>query len=400
MDFSYTDDQHAFREEFRSWLEENLPDGWLEGDRELPEDEDEREQFLRDWQRTLYEGNWAGIQWPEAYGGRGATVIEQSIYRDELARVDAPDQVNRIGVYYAGPTLMAVGTDAQKERFIPKILSAEEVWCQGYSEPGAGSDIASLTTRAERDRDQFIINGQKIWTSYAHYADWCFLVTRTDASGTKHEGITTLLVDMDQPGITTEPIHQASDQHGFNQVYFDDAVAHQDHVVGEVDQGWDVVMTLSSFEHGQTRVYRIEQRFREILEYCRETVVNGTPLIQHPHIRDRLADFEARIMAAKLTHYRNISVHKETGKPGPEGSMDLVTSDEIATDLYTFAVTLLGPEAALWEDGHAAGEWATDYLQSFGIWIAAGTGDIQRNIIGERVLGLPKDIKSKESHRR
>ena len=399
MDFSYTDEHEAFRTELREWLESNLPDGWLEGERDVPDDLDERVQFLRDWQRTLYDGGWAGIHWPEEYGVRGASLVEQTIYREEMARVDAPPQINTIGINFVGPTLVAAGTEAQKERFVPNILSGDEIWCQGYSEPGAGSDIAGLTTKAERDGDQWVINGQKIWTSYAHYSDWCFLVTRTDFSGTKHEGITTLLVDMDQEGVTTEPIHQASDSRNFNQMYFDDAVTDEDMVVGEVGDGWRVVMTLSAFEHSTTSIFSIGKAYEDLLEYCRTETRNGEPLIERPEVRQQLADLDARIQAGKATHYRNVSKRSATGAPGPEGSMDIVVSDDLRVDLHDTAMNVLGPEAALWEDGPEGGDLATDYVGAYGAWIAAGTGDVQRNIIGERVLGLPKDEKSETSHR-
>jgi alkylation response protein AidB-like acyl-CoA dehydrogenase len=399
MDFSYTEEHEAFRTELREWLESNLPDGWLAGERDVPDDVEERVQFLRDWQRTLYDGGWAGIHWPEEYGGRGASLVEQTIYREEMARVDAPPQINTIGINFVGPTLVAAGTEEQKERFVPNILSGDEIWCQGYSEPGAGSDIAGLTTKAEKEGDQWVINGQKIWTSYAHYSDWCFLVTRTDFSGTKHEGIMTLLVDMDQEGVSTEPIHQASDSRGFNQMYFDDAVTDEDMVVGEVGQGWEVVMTLSAFEHSTTSIFSIERTFEDVLEYCRTETREGQPLIEDPQIRAQLADLDARIQAGKATHYRNVSKRSATGAPGPEGSMDIVVSDDLRLDLNEFAVNVMGPEAALWEDGPEGGERATNYVGAYGAWIAAGTGDVQRNIIGERVLGLPKDDKSKTSHR-
>jgi alkylation response protein AidB-like acyl-CoA dehydrogenase len=399
MDFSYTDEQEEFRQELRTWLEKNVPEEWRDGGPDLPDDPDERWEKRVEWHRTLNEGGWVGIHWPEEYGGRGATLEQQAIYSEEMARWDTPRTVNGIGIGFVGPTLVAAGTEEQKERFVSNILGAEEIWCQGYSEPGAGSDIASLTTEAEKQGDEFLINGQKIWTSFAHYADWCFLVTRTDFSGKKHEGITTLLVDMDQPGVTVEPIHQASDEEGFNQMYFDDAIATEEHVVGEVDKGWDVVMTLSSFEHATTRIYSIEHRFEELLEYCQEQTRSGKPLVQHSSIRQELADLDARIQAAKVTYLRNVSKQMETGVPGPEGSMDLVTSDELANELENFAMNVLGPEASLWEDGPAGGDWARDYIQTYGSWIAAGTGDVQRNIVGERVLGLPKDIKSETSHR-
>jgi alkylation response protein AidB-like acyl-CoA dehydrogenase len=399
MDFSYTEEQTEFRRELRDWLEDNLPEGWLTGERDLPDGTDERVQFLRDWQRTLYEGNWAGVHWPTEYGGRGASLIEQSIYREELARVDSPPQINSIGINMIGPTLIQLGTEKQKKQFISHILSGEEIWCQGYSEPDAGSDVAGLTTRAERDGDEFVINGQKIWTSYAHTADWCFMVARTDFSGTKHEGLTAFLLDMDQDTITTQPIHQANDRQEFNQVYFDDAVTTEEMVVGQVDQGWNVVMTLSSFEHGITQIYDIERRFDTLLEYYRTETRNGEPLVQDQSIRQRLADLDTRIQAAKLTHFRNLSKEMERGMPGPEGSIDFAVSSDLAIDVANVAMDLSGPEAALWEDHSEAGASVHDYLQSYGMWIAGGTGDVQRNIIGEQVLDLPKDIKSKESHK-
>lgn len=404
MDFRKTPEQKEFQQELQHWLKENLPDGWLEGERNIPEEGDpEREDFLRNWQRTLYEGGWAGIQWPEEYGGQGASLMEAEIYQEEMARVDSPPQINMLGITLVGPTIMQLGTKEQKERFIPNILNGEDVWCQGYSEPDSGSDIASLTTRAELDEanEEWIINGQKVWTSYAHQADWCILMTRTDSSGKKHEGITSFLVDMDQEGVDPNPIHQISDDRDFNEVYFDDAVVPNEdlYIVGEVDQGWDVIRTLSSFEHGMTRIYEIERRFETIRDYCQSQIRNGSRLIEDPHIRRQLARFETRIKAAKFTHYRHVREHMESGIPGPEGSIDLVVSDELSNDLENFVVSVTGPEASLWEDGPDDGRWVHDYLLSYGLWIAAGTGDIQRNIIGEQILGLPKDIKSETSHK-
>lgn len=399
MDFTFTDEQVEFRQEFRDWLANNLPAGWLNGDRQLPADRDDRERFLRDWQRTLYEGGWAGVHWPEEYGGRGATLVEQAIYEEELARVDAPPKLNVIGIDLVGPTLMEIGTEDQKETYIPTILSGDEIWCQGYSEPTSGSDIASLRTEARAEDDRFIINGQKVWTSYAHAADWCILMTRTDESGSKHEGITALILDMDQPGVTVEPIHQASDSRDFNQLFFDDAVAPAENVVGAIDEGWDVIKIISAFEHAGSRIFEVERLWREIREYCERHSRNGTPLINVPWIRQQLAEFDVRIQAAKLAHYRNITRRREEGVPGPEGSLDLVVSDELSNDLHEFAITLRGPGAGLWEEPPDNGRLIDDWLYSYGLWIAAGTGDIQRNIIGEHALGLPKDPKSETSHR-
>lgn len=399
MDFTYTEAEEAFRADLHEWLEANVPEEWRDGGPDMPEDEDEHWKKRVEWHKSLDEGNWVGIHWPEEYGGRGATLAEQAVYREEMAKWKTPSTVNSIGINFVGPTLVAAGTEEQKERFVPNILSADEIWCQGYSEPEAGSDIAGLTTRAEKDGDQWVINGQKIWTSYAHRADWCFLVTRTDFDGSKHEGITALLVPMDQEGVTTERIHQASDSRSFNQMYFDDAVTDESMVVGEVDNGWEVVMTLSAFEHSSTQIFGIEQTYLDILEYCKNETRNGSALVEDPQIRRKLADFDARIQAGKATYYRNISKRMETGMPGPEGSIDIMVSDDVRVDLMNFAMNLLGPEATLWDDGHENGDWADGFLGSYGAWIAAGTGDVQRNIIGERVLGLPKDIKSDTSHR-
>jgi len=399
MDFAYTAEQQAFQQELQGWLEENLPEGWTGDGRELPDDPDEREAFFRDWQRSLYEGGWAGIHWPEEYGGRDASLVKRTIYREEMARYDAPRRINAIGTDLVAPTLIEEGTEDQRRRFLSGIRTGEQIWCQGYSEPEAGSDVASLRTRAERDGDEFVITGRKVWTSIAHWADWCFLVARTDNSGTKHEGLTTLLVGMDQNAITAEPIHQVSDERRFNEVSFDGAVAPVENVVGEVDEGWEVMMTLSSFEHSRTFIFDIERRFEEILNYCRTSTRAGKPLVEHDHVRRKLADFESRILATKTMHLRNVTKHSKRGAPGPEGSMDHVLSDELANDLENFAMNVLGIETMYWDDGPGDSRWARQYLRTYGHWIAGGTGDVNRNILGEQLLGLPKDIKNDTSHR-
>lgn len=391
MDFEYTEEQTAFRNELREWLHENLPAGWLDGDRSMMDDPDDRIEFLLEWQRTLYEGGWAGVHWPEEYGGADASLMKQVIYEEELARADAPPQINAVGIDFVGPTLLKLGTAAQRERFLPKIISGEELWCQGYSEPGAGSDLGGLSLSAERSGDdEFILNGQKIWTSYAHAADWCFLLTRTDNSSSKHHGITVFLVDMDQSEIRTEPIHQITDEREFNETFFDDAVAKEKHVVGEIDEGWDVAMTLSAFEHSMSDVFSIEQRWRSLVDFCQEAERDGKPLAKHSHVRRELARFRSRIQAGKLTHLRNVSKQMETGVPGPEGSMDKVFNNQIEKDLENFARRLLGANNALWTNGPANGRWVTDWLMVYGRTIAGGTKDVQRNIIADKVLDLPK----------
>jgi alkylation response protein AidB-like acyl-CoA dehydrogenase len=399
MEFRYTDEQQRFRQELRDWLEEHLPEGWSEGERNASADELERKEFLKSWQRKLSDGGWAGIHWPEKYGGRGASLIEQSIFQEEMARYDAPMRINAIGLDFVGPTLIEAGTPEQKQRFLSEILTGEEIWCQGYSEPNAGSDVASLTTQAERNGDDFIINGQKVWTSLAHWSDWCFLTVRTDDSGSKHEGLTVILVDMNQDGVTTKPIHQISDEKTFNEVFFDDAVAPVDNVVGKIDEGWGVMKILSSYEHARTFIYDIERRFEEILAYCKTEHREGKLLTEHSHVRQKLAEFKSRILAAKTTHYRHITAQQNREYPGPEGSIDHVISDELAVELENFAQNITGQEAMLWEDDSHGGRWSEQYLKTYGHWIAGGTADINRNIIAENLLDLPEDIKDDTSHR-
>jgi alkylation response protein AidB-like acyl-CoA dehydrogenase len=393
MRLKYTADQKEFRQELRDWLRTNLPKDWTEGDRSVLRNPDRKVEFLREWQEKLFEGGWAGIHWPEKYGGRGASLVEQVIYDQETARVDAPPILNSLGIDLVGPTLMEVGTEYQKDRFLPKILSAEEMWCQGYSEPNAGSDLANLQTEAVEQDGEFVINGQKIWTSYAHIADWCFTLTRTDDSGNKHEGITALIVDMRQDGVTTEPINQINGASEFNQVFFDDAVADAKHLVGEKDEGWHAAMVLSAYEHTTSYTFQLERRFHDLLEYCQTETRGGEPLVEDPVIRRRLAKLHAKVEAAKLTHLRNVSAHMETGSPGHEGTMDRVYSTELKQELEDFATNVLGANSGLWEDGIESGRWINEYLYSFSRTIAGGSSDIQRNTIGERVLDLPRGFR-------
>jgi alkylation response protein AidB-like acyl-CoA dehydrogenase len=324
--------------------------------------------------------------------------MEQLIFNQEMARVNAPLLVNRVGILLVGPTLIEIGSEEQKQRFLQKILTGEEVWCQGFSEPNAGSDLANLRTGAERTDDGWVVDGQKIWTSYAHYADWCFLLARTDTSGTKYEGITALMVPMDQEGVDVEPIQQIDGERDFNQVYFDGATTAASHVVGEVDEGWDATMTMLSFEHGLTQLYppdklSLEERWADLVEYCQETTRNDRPLSEEPRIRQRLAELHTKIQAGKLMNLRYIQDRMASGEAGAKGSADRVFSSELLKELEEFALRIQGPKATLWEDGLEDGRWQDRYLDSFGTTIAAGTSEMHRNTIAERVLGLPKDPK-------
>jgi alkylation response protein AidB-like acyl-CoA dehydrogenase len=396
MDFSFTESEVSFQNELRSWLEENLPDGWLEGKRVKYKDENEKADFLRDWQRKLSEGGWAGISWPKKYGGRGTSLIEEVIYEQEMARVKAPPVLNIIGTAMVGPTLLQIGTEQQRERYIPKILNGEEIWCQGYSEPNAGSDLAAIKTKAVKQGDKWIINGQKIWTSYAHLADRCFLLARTDNTGKKHEGITAFLIDMHQEGVETKPIHMINDRRDFNEVFFNDAVAYEADVVGEVNQGWKVSLTLLSHERvGVARqTFRLQKQFEELTDLAKTLKKNGRPLIEDPHVRQSLAGFRTKTKALLFNYYRHLTNTIRTGRPGPEGSMDKLTSSELGQEMLAYAMSLQGPAGTLWkEDALVDENWQQDYLRSFAYTIEGGTSEIQKNIVAERILGLPKDIK-------
>lgn len=396
MDFSFTPSEEAFRNELRSWLEENLPEGWIEGTYTIPVEEKENEKFLRDWQRKLSEGGWAGISWPKKYGGRGATLIEEVIYEEEMARVKAPPILNIIGIAMIGPTLLQIGTDYQKEKYLPKLLNGEEIWCQGYSEPNAGSDLAAIQTKAVKQGDKWIINGQKIWTSLAHLADRCFLLARTENTGKKHEGITAFLVDMYQEGVETRTIRSINDRRDFNEMFFNDAIAHEVDVVGEVNQGWRASLALLNHERvGVARqTFRLQKQYDELVEMAKGLKKNDRPLIQDPIVRQKLVEFRAKSRAILLTYYRHLTKTIKSGRPGPEGSIDKIFSSELGQEMLSFAMSLQGAANTLWkEDAPINPKWQQEYLRSFAYTIEGGTTEIQKNIVAERLLGLPKDIK-------
>lgn len=395
MDFTFTKKEEKFRGELRGWLEVNLPKGWLEGDRKLPEDSKHYSQFLRDWQRALYEGGWAAIAWPKEYGGRDATLMEEIIYHQEMVRVQSPPLINYIGIHMVAPTLMQMGTDSQKEEFIEKILTGEQVWSQGYSEPSAGSDLSAIQTTAVKKDDKWVINGQKVWTSFAHLADRCFLLTKTEKGEGKHDGITVFLLDMNQPGIETVPIVQMDGHQEFNEVYLTDAIATDADVVGEVGKGWKVLIALMLHERSgiAAQVFTLEQQFDRVIEMAKSVQVCGVSLMENPFVEDGLADLYTRINGAKLNYYRNITHTLKNGKPGPESSLDKLLVSELTKELFDFAMTIQGHAGVLMaEDALYDSDMQGQYLASFGATIGGGTSEVQRNTIGERILGLPKDL--------
>jgi alkylation response protein AidB-like acyl-CoA dehydrogenase len=396
MDLTFSEKEEQFRLRLRDWLEQNLPEGWLEGKTGLPEDSKERELFLRDWQRKLYEGGWAGLSWPKEYGGQGATLIEQVIYEQELVRVNAPPMLNVIGISTVGPTLISIGTEYQRKRYIPKLLNGEEIWCQGYSEPNAGSDLAALQTSAIKEGDQWIINGQKIWTSQAHLADKCFLLARTQRTGRKHQGITAFIVDMKQKGIETRSIHQINEKQDFSEAFFNDVIAYDEDIVGELNDGWKVGLTLLSHERfGAARqIFLLQGIFKNLIQDIKRLEKNGHSIATDPVIRMQLFNLYTKVKTALLNYYRNITNQMKRGYPGPYGSMDKLNSSELLKELYGFVLSLHGPASTLYkEDALIRTSVQEGYLSALSRTIAGGTSSIQRNIIAERILGLPKDIK-------
>jgi alkylation response protein AidB-like acyl-CoA dehydrogenase len=389
MNLNPTPEEEAFRGQLREWLSANLPDQFAG----KPNDEEKGEYFdyLRRWQRKVYEAGWAGLSWPKEYGGRGAGVIEQAIFQEEWARAEAPPLLNVLGLSLIGPTIIAIGSEEQKQRYLPKILSAEEIWCQGFSEPNAGSDVASLGTKAVRDGDDFIVNGQKTWTSLAHVADRCLLLVRTDAAVAKHKGITALLVDMKSPGITVRPLRQMTGDSGFNEVFFSDVRVPAANVLGEVNKGWQTAIAtlMNERAHLGTGSYVLFKRNLDaLIARTRDMKRNGGAASDDPVIRQKLAQAYLELEVFRLTNLRALSGMAHSRVPGPEGSILKLYWSEMNQRMQQVAMEALGPHAQL--QNLDDGRWVYNYLRSRANTIEAGTSEIQRNIVAERVLGLPK----------
>jgi alkylation response protein AidB-like acyl-CoA dehydrogenase len=391
MDLNLTPGEREFRDQFRAWLDVNVPAEWTGGGSTSSEDNAAYIQYLHDWQRKLYDGGWAGISWPKEYGGRGATLMEQSIFQAELARANAPQLIGTIGLSLVGPTIIAMGTDEQKARYLPKILSGEEIWCQGFSEPNAGSDLAALGTKAARDGEDFIINGQKIWTSFAQMADWCLLLVRTDAEAAKHKGITCLLADMHSEGVSVRPLRQMSGDSGFNEVFFSNVRVHSSQVLGEVNKGWTTAITALMNERANlgAGIQVVFKRNLEALIARSHTIDrNGRPASEDPLVRQKLAQAFLELEILRLNTNRALTSLSKTGIPGPEGSTQKLYWSEMNQRTQQTAQEILGPYGQLKD--FDKGMWEYAYLRTRGNTIEAGTSEIQRNIIAERVLGLPK----------
>jgi alkylation response protein AidB-like acyl-CoA dehydrogenase len=393
MDLRLSVEETRFRDELRAWLEQHAPKDW---EHRRDGSIEQHFAFLRSWQKTLYDGGWAGISWPREYGGRGASLMQQVIFWQELARASAPPMANVIGLGMVGPTIIAFGTPAQKARFLPGILSADEIWCQGFSEPNAGSDLAGLQSDGRLDGEHFVVNGQKVWTSYGWAADWCELVVRTDPTVPKHKGLTVMLVDMKSPGVEVRPLRQMTGESEFSEVFFRDVRVPVANVVGRVNQGWDVSIGTLMHERG-TLGAGLQVAYQRNIERLIElswTIERGSrPAAEDPVIRQKLAQCYAEVQIMRANQMRAFSRISNTGVPGPEGSIQKIFWSELNQRLQQVAQELLGPygqlEAA---DRHAIdrGAWSYGYLRARGNTIEAGTSEIQRNIIGHFVLGLPR----------
>ena len=390
MDVDFSAEQRQFRDEVRTWLNENAPRG------QRPEDGAGIREYDLGWQRTQWDGGWAGISWPVEYGGRGLSLLEQLIWFEEYGRAGLPSvDASFVGLNHAGPTLMARASDEQKAAHLIPILRGDVIWCQGFSEPNAGSDLASLGTRAEVDGDHLVVTGQKIWTSFAHIADWQELLVRTDRGDTKHHGITWAICDMHSPGIEIRPIETIDGGAEFCEVFYDEVRVPISNVVGELDKGWGVAMSTLSFERG-TAFTAGQVRLAVILENLVQEAKERTgpdgrrPAIADDEVARRLATARAEVASLRAMTYVGISRSARTGSPGPEGSIVKLYYSELQKEIARLAMDILGRDGLEFISRWVPGGWSGYYLYSFSQSIGGGTSEIQRNIIGERVLGLPR----------
>jgi alkylation response protein AidB-like acyl-CoA dehydrogenase len=390
VDLNLTPDELQFRDEVRAWFTANVPKDWIKR-RNAEESMEARFAYLRTWQRKMFDAGWAGVSWPTEYGGRGVSLMQQVIFIEEMARAEAPPMANVLGLGLIGPTIIGYGNESQKKRYLHKILSAEEIWCQGFSEPNAGSDLAALSTEAKLDGGHFVVNGHKCWNSYGWAADWCELVVRTDASAEKHKGLTVLLVDMKSPGVEVRGLKQMSGESEFCEIFFRDVRVPVENVVGKVNDGWRVAMGTLMHERGTFGAalqVHYRRNFNRLVEIARERKRTDDPLV-----RQKLAQCYTEIEVMRCNQMRAFSRINETGVPGPEGSIQKIFWSELNQRFQQAAMEILGPYGQLAHgsaDAFDEGQWAYAYLRSRGNTIEAGTSEIQRNIIGHFVLGLPK----------
>ncbi len=393
MQVGYAPEDELFRLELRAWFEEHYPR--FRQDWSHPFNVNDL-RVRRAWEDHVCQSGWAGLDWPINHGGKDWPLTRLAIFHEEQARIGAPLGVNIIGHGILAPTLIHFASEQQKRRYLPGILSNREVWCQGYSEPAAGSDLASLTTRAENAGDHYLLNGRKIWTSFAHIADFCFVLARTDPLATRHRGISFLLVDMKTPGVRVEPIRQITGEADFNEVVFENVRVPVDALVGEENGGWRLAMSAANFERGTYFIPR-QVRFARELDALKAlaggNLHNGRSALENPHLRRDLARLSVDSHLLKLKSWRALTHALRGGPPGPEGSATKLQWSEAHQRLLNMAVDVIG-QRALPGPGEgldpADGAWVRDYLWSRAETILAGTSEVQRNVIAEQVLGMPK----------
>ena len=391
MDIRFSAAEEAFRADARAWLEANVP----RGPRPAGVDLRERRDYDLAWQRRMFEGGWAGVSWPREFGGRGASLMEQVIWYEEYARAGAPEITTTfVGLNHAGPTLIACGSEEQKAYHLPRILRGDVVWCQGFSEPNAGSDLASLQTRAVFDGAELVVSGQKIWTSFGNVAEFQELLVRTDPEAPRHRGISWVICAMDSPGIDVRPITTLTGDQHFCEVFYDQVRIPLRNVVGQLHDGWRVAMATLGFERGTaflSEQIRLARRLEDLAALARSVPgPRAGRAIDDDEIGRRLALARAEVEALRAMTYRSVSLAVRTGVPGAEASIIRLFFSELVQRIDLLALDILGPAAVERCEGSPAARWADSYLAGLSQTIGGGTKDIQRNIIGDRVLGLPR----------
>jgi alkylation response protein AidB-like acyl-CoA dehydrogenase len=400
MDLSYTPAEQAFQHQVRAWLKRNVPKR-ARDERPMEWGDPRRIAQAKAWQRKVYEAGYLAMGWPVEHGGRGADLMQQTIVNEEMVHARAPQLIGMMGVQMVGPTLIQHGTEEQRRRYLPKILTADEIWCQGYSEPGAGSDLASLRTRAELDGDTFVVNGQKVWTSNAQYADRMFCLVRTDPAAPKHGGISYLLIDMKSPGITVRPLVQMTGDAGFNEVFLEDVRVPRENLVGGLNNGWQVANATLAHERNMLgSTTRTQQILQNLLRLARTHGRAGRPASADPVVRQRLAGLATRVETMRLEAYRQLTDALRGRRPGIAAAVNKLVATELNHDLARAALEILGSYGPLARTDRRVrdrGIWPLDFMFSLGLIIGGGTSQIQKNIIAERGLGMPREPRPRDA---
>jgi alkylation response protein AidB-like acyl-CoA dehydrogenase len=400
MDFNLTPDEKAFKIEVSGWLDENLkdlPDWWGRTDITSPDmEQEEHQEFYLEWHRKLYRAGFVGITWPEEYGGRGGTLIEQYIFNDEMSKRRAPLLLNNLGLGWAGPTILLAGSEEQKKRFLPRILSGDDYWCQAFSEPEAGSDMANIQTRAVEDGDDFIVNGQKVWTTGGMKADWAILLAKTDLDPEtpRHKTMSFFLLDMHAPGVTVRPLREMTGDALFGETFLDDVRIPKSQLVGEKNAGWYISMNTLEFERtNSSSAFSRLNTVKNLIDLVKALKQNEQPLSGSPDIRRKIAQFYIEGSICKYLGLRSMTRQLRGLNPGPESAVGSLLSMELNQRMQDFAMSLQGPYGRLVKGSKYAindGNWQRSFLSSRGDTLMTGTSEIKRNIIAQRALGLPR----------